>query len=832
VGSFTCADPRVQIALGAVERGDVQALSLDVFDTLLMRRVPRPTDVFLHLGQQLRADGELPDSLAPQAFAELRERAEVMARDRAQQRGFGAEVSIEEIYRELPDFLTLAPRERTLIEHELLVEAALTFPNPDVLTLAQASLALGLTVALISDTYFSPMQIRQLVENSGLRDRGLRIFTSSERRSSKSEHLFDLVLDELDLLPSELLHVGDNRISDVESASRLGIATVHLGQREPELSQILQIEGTIPPVDLSATDGRDKVRTKRSAPDLGLTAARGLAEFLAEGSAGEPRLLPYARFGATIFGPVFTGFAEWVHERAARIGVQRVYCLMREGSLLVPLIRDVGTSIGSSIEPRPLWLSRQVATLAAIDEIDEGVLRGFLLRRTRPTLRGFLAQVGIDPAAVPEFARDLDVSLEDAGLVNTVVERILKDADLCGAALSVAAQRRERLLHYLDVTLGSEGSPLVLVDLGWNVTIQASLDRLLAQASSERSTHGLYLATTERALDHALAGVQASGYLADGGSPASFVEAVTRSPEVLELVTLPRTGSLEGFDDNRSPLTGRRHAPVAQFEQEEAVRAGIRAFAETWAKMRPADDRLAEHPELLRTITRRFVMHPTANEFSLFRGWYHEDDFGSSSQARLDWVDPGVDWKYLCPVQLLALPNQRAYWPAGVAARDFPQLASAAESLLDGAPSAAVGQSVLAEASVELFVGPRLASVKTLADQQPIVVNGRGRALVELRTVIPDPRQLHCRIQVPRIRQLFVDRIRIELGVRELRACVVTDTSPVRGWRVRSGRLSRSGCLQLVNGQADLATSLRRLTTGHIYSTTVRIYLRLATDDG
>ena len=59
-----------------------ELLSLDVFDTLLWRRVAKPTDVFEILGQRLAEDGFLAAGCTPALFAQLRIRAETLARVR------------------------------------------------------------------------------------------------------------------------------------------------------------------------------------------------------------------------------------------------------------------------------------------------------------------------------------------------------------------------------------------------------------------------------------------------------------------------------------------------------------------------------------------------------------------------------------------------------------------------------------------------------------------------------------------------------------------------------------------------------------------------------
>ena len=68
-----------------VRAGTVGALTTDVFDTIVWRKVPEPTDVFIKLGQALRDREALDPGLCPRSFAAVRaggERASPPAADR------------------------------------------------------------------------------------------------------------------------------------------------------------------------------------------------------------------------------------------------------------------------------------------------------------------------------------------------------------------------------------------------------------------------------------------------------------------------------------------------------------------------------------------------------------------------------------------------------------------------------------------------------------------------------------------------------------------------------------------------------------------------------
>src|SRR5205807_4973867 len=82
-------DERLLPAFEALADPDVLTVSVDVFDTLLWRRVAEPVDAFVLLGEQLAGELALADDVTPAVFAKLRAAAENRAREVSTARGGG-----------------------------------------------------------------------------------------------------------------------------------------------------------------------------------------------------------------------------------------------------------------------------------------------------------------------------------------------------------------------------------------------------------------------------------------------------------------------------------------------------------------------------------------------------------------------------------------------------------------------------------------------------------------------------------------------------------------------------------------------------------------------
>ncbi len=680
-------DSRLGHALKVLAREPISVLSLDVFDTLVWRAVPEPIDAFLLLGRRLRELGHLAGHVTPELFARLRTTAEVRARDQLAPTTLSREVSIEAIYDQVPPHLTGGLGAQELAAIEVALEREICFPDLDVVALARLAQSSGVgRIVLVSDTYLSEEQVRRILDREALEDLQIhKVFTSSDYTRSKAMGLYRTVLEDLDVAPTEVLHIGDHAESDVASAAKEGMHTVHFPKLSDELATVLGREGVI------SSDGA----RSRPAPidlghgDLGLTALRSKATFRSDAGRLPDGVRDYWNFGAAVLGPVFTGFAEWIHRRAQEEGVDVVHCLMREGEFLARLVNGARSYLGSPVRAERLWLSRQLCARAAIFEANAEELSGFLNRRRAPTLRQFCEDLGVALTQLPEVFTDAEGRLDQPDLWQRTLEAITSRPEVQATIVTGSSDLRGRLARYFLDTVGRDTKRALLADIGWGATIQAHLDRALSGSGIEVDTMGLYLITNETALGRTLDGVKADGYLAKGGVPEQAVRLIIRSPEIVEQVCMTDVGTLADFTEDGQPVSGPTSQSPVQMLQRTAVQGGVLGFQREWARYadvvpaggRALDDRV--RPWLLETLL-RFITSPTTSEATMFANWSHDENYGSKDAETVISREVAPLLKYMTPTQFLDLPMSKVYWPFGLATLYHPPLAQAVTAILDG----------------------------------------------------------------------------------------------------------------------------------------------------
>ena len=182
-------------------------ISFDIFDTLLLRALPSPQDVWWVVEEKAGAKGFARDRIK----ADAKTFKNAIAHD--------GETTLDEIY-------SLIPKWRRLLEMELECEERFLVANPETVALWKAVGAAGKKRVIVSDMYLPGDFVRRILQSNGITDWD-GFYLSSERGKRKSSgKLFAEMISDLKVSPDRVLHIGDNRRSDVEVPGKLGICAV------------------------------------------------------------------------------------------------------------------------------------------------------------------------------------------------------------------------------------------------------------------------------------------------------------------------------------------------------------------------------------------------------------------------------------------------------------------------------------------------------------------------------------------------------------------------------------------------------------------------------
>ena len=129
--------------------GEFDVISFDIFDTLLLRTLMDPQDVWRIMEEKERAKG----------FAKARRMADAKTYAVATKRG--GETTISEAYE-------LIPKWAYMKDKELEYEDRLLVPNPEIVALWHKAGELGKKRAILSDMYLPGAFVKKLLKDRGI----------------------------------------------------------------------------------------------------------------------------------------------------------------------------------------------------------------------------------------------------------------------------------------------------------------------------------------------------------------------------------------------------------------------------------------------------------------------------------------------------------------------------------------------------------------------------------------------------------------------------------------------------------------------------------------
>ncbi|MGV1836307.1 hydrolase [Rhizobium rhizogenes] len=434
---------------------EIELISTDVFDTLLLRRgksqrsrIAAGETRFAHL---LRDRGL---SIGKNELVRARLLAQKFAY-RALNAGDGAgEVRLADIIRSqlallgLPESLT---EERLAIE--LAVEKTALSANAALATLLRRYRQAGTRIVAVSDTGLSTDHLAELINHfhgPGLID---KIYSSADAQASKRYGgLFSVVLETEAVSPSQVLHIGDDAVADVRVPDAMGIKTVHLPRS--------RFDRYASRADGAATE-----------------AVRQIRQRLAHHGQDIPAPNDKVSFGREVFGPIVAEFCLfiWLYATQAKAGGDTALLFCARGGIGIrEAFERVLQALGLPLDLKRdnILVSRLVAARSAVMTRSPAVLDELGREFQRGSFADVARALGGQSYELPEpwqqtFDPKRFFALLDSSVGQAVLDDIRKQNDL--------------FIRHLD-QISSQAKRIVLCDTG----LYGSTQRLLAAGLPDR----------------------------------------------------------------------------------------------------------------------------------------------------------------------------------------------------------------------------------------------------------------------------------------------------------------------------------------------------------
>tara|TARA_B110000037_G_scaffold143954_1_gene162721 strand:+ start:8986 stop:12594 length:3609 start_codon:yes stop_codon:yes gene_type:complete len=591
---------------------DFKCLSLDVFDTALLRQCNLPADVFkiveVRIPQEIKSLSTLPFALA-----------RTLAEDKARQT-LEREVTLEEIYAECGPILGITPKEADAIKAlELTIEEEVLYAHPRTLAIAQKATDLGKEVIYVSDMYLSATCIQKWLQQAGY-PKG-KVFVSCEIGDSKhTGALYPLVLKQIPFQASEIVHIGDNLNSDFVQAKAHGLRALHLHSRAVTQPWCDEID----PFVENPSDNLSRLFA-------GLVRRRHHEEGFADTS------LLY-RLGYELAGPLYLSYLRWVASHAKQNGIQRLLLLGRDGYYLEKALKEIGKDYASEIEFTYIEASRKTLCFASFESLEEVALD--FLSTPHPSLcaADFLTRLGLDWKNYSDtiitcgFADPLAIITKSGGgdFFQGDTEAKLKQLfHLIRPELEELFAEDRKAYTFLFEHLSFDAKTDAIVDLGWAASSAKALSNFLKTEASQPLT-AYYFGTWENAVseDNAFC---AHGYFMGKGGPSDHASLLNESINWLEaLFSAPFQTllNLKIEDGDVKPVYSTDKGTGFSAVEQKDIWSGAKAFLATTKPFAALPTSSTDGWSYIALTLRRLLTEPSPAELNTWGHLEHSDGFG------------------------------------------------------------------------------------------------------------------------------------------------------------------------------------------------------------
>lgn len=450
-------------------------ISFDLFDTLIKRDCIRPTDVFAFIENDHACDIK--------NFKTIRIEAERKAHEAALGKGM-EEASLEEIYSFFPSEVSEVDR-RTLLALEERYELSLCQMNPEMIPLLEYIKQHGKKIVITTDIYLPEELIMRILTKCQVSYDEL--FISSVYRKTKRGKgtLYNEVINRLSVSPKDILHIGDNRRSDIYQARRKGIETIHI----PTESYSVQI-----------FDSKYYKKNREY---------RNLIQFISN-----HRYTDHDIFYSTGYdgiGPILFGFVKWLENELRKEKFDKVYFLARDGQIM----KKAFDMLDTGIESRYFYASRRaliVPSLHKSSSIED--LKNRIFWPRYGNIADFISKLGLNPPDYEDVYRehgfDLMADQEMEKLFSEPDFRNLYEKALKNDVISNSKEEYNLIRRYMEQE-GLSGK-CAIVDIGWFGHMQMAIEDILG---ADAEIHGYYIGLSPDSEKHLNRTIDAKGYLFD-----------------------------------------------------------------------------------------------------------------------------------------------------------------------------------------------------------------------------------------------------------------------------------------------------------------------------
>ncbi|MBQ8306758.1 MAG: hypothetical protein IJX90_11150 [Blautia sp.] len=516
---------------------DYDYISFDIFDTLVKRNVEEPTDIFSIM---VKTVGE--------NFREKRIQAEKRARAELGK----VEVTIEDIY----SYFTESERQK-LIELEMDTELKAIVPNQAVADVYRRCLDSGKTIYITSDMYWPKKTVEELLNKNGYSGYKQLYLSSEEQKVKSNGTLFQELLENEQIRPEQIVHIGDSQKGDYEEPRKLGIKAVRI----PRHFKNIEFRGDDVNEKIEVNYLNHFINNTFPRPALSVTSGHTPQSESESENSSRYSTDPYYQFGYSQFGKLLFGYVNWIHDEAVRRGIRKVFFFARDGYIMKQAYEACVDD--KTTDTRYLEVSRRSlrGPVLWMDCSYETILK-MVVNAKLVSLTSVFDGLGLEINNYVGQIKECDLQPDAAFDRSTIEsdEKLRKLIETIKPDIIENSKKEYELLKQYLAENSVEGR-FAVVDIGYGGSMQRYLQQVLGQLSIEHDITGFYLAVADFYTKNMLPDVKLdlNGYLFDFQHDPNATDTRRSFVGLFETLFLEQGGSVKRYVADKDGVVAERY---------------------------------------------------------------------------------------------------------------------------------------------------------------------------------------------------------------------------------------------------------------------------------
>lgn len=428
-------------------------VSFDIFDTLVKREVSNPTEIFDIIQKKYNDKNKKIKN-----FKENRINAVSLAHSKNMDK---EEVTLSEIYEQLEKIYSKAICEK-LYKLEIETEINSCFPNYDVVNgIYKDAVKSGKKIIITSDMYLEKDTIERILEKCEIKYDKLYLSSDCGYRKSKGS-IFKYIKKDLNIKSGELIHIGDNLISD------------YIMPRINGFNSIRIIPKSYCSFDYKKVDSHyiSDYKNLKSFINTHINSSESY----------------YYKMGYEAFGPILYGFVNMLNEKIDN--KNKMFFLSRDGYLM----SKAYNIIDNKNKPKYFYASRRaliIPTLWQDDNLEKMLNKLYI--RDYIKVENLYRKLGLEKNEYEEIVKKYNYKMNDSIKYNDLF--VSPFIDMFNEIKPIIHKNSKKEYELLLAYMKQEGfdNESTLVDIGWNGNMQMAFKNIFKSLNQKDKVKGYYV---------------------------------------------------------------------------------------------------------------------------------------------------------------------------------------------------------------------------------------------------------------------------------------------------------------------------------------------------